>query len=113
MMSAAQCEIATTSPRYIRTRCRANGWSPIPAQGKRPLVPGWQRHCTEPASQEDIDRWSATRPELTNTGIACGAVVAIDIDALDETLADRVVALAVEHFGATPLIRYGQRPKVL
>jgi hypothetical protein len=72
---------------------------------------GWTKYCSTRAPDGLIDIWSDW-PEA-GVGIACGNVVAIDIDILDEELADSVEITVREKLGNTPLIRIGKWPKRL
>src|SRR5215212_303003 len=93
-----------------------NGYSiiPIGPGAKIPAIyknntwkemPRWNRYCELPTPKKALDSWSAW-PECA-IGIACGNVVAIDIDVLDPTLADKIEASARECLGDTPAVRIG------
>jgi hypothetical protein len=73
--------------------------------------PGWTRHCDRPTTLHEVEIW-AKWPDCA-IGIACGAVVGIDIDVLDADLAHRLERLAREMLGDTPLLRIGKAPKRL
>jgi hypothetical protein len=53
----------------VRTRLAANGYSPIPCNGKAPVLKEWQKRTETSAG--DIDIWAKTYPYATNTGILC------------------------------------------
>jgi len=72
----------------------------------------WDQYCTRANTPFELRSW----PNWPGAGIgiACGKVVAIDIDIEDcpET-AHKVQELAFEMFGETPAIRIGKHPKRL
>lgn len=72
---------------------------------------GWTSFCDTPATDGELDRWS-TFPDC-GIGVACGNVVAIDIDILDHDAADDVEVIIRQHLGNTPLKRIGKAPKCL
>src|SRR4051812_19870027 len=121
-------------------RCLANGYPPVPVLGpdapstatrrvgdKEEIVkqtPGKQPHNGLWANKEravygataaSLGHWKTLKnvAAFTNLGIACGAVVAPDIDVYEAALADAIEALAVEMLGSTSLRRVGQEPKRL
>jgi hypothetical protein len=98
-----------------------NGYLPVPVSspwvdcksaGKRPLMSDWRQKCAE-ATEEDIASWEAGYRNCGNTGILTNNLRAIDIDVYDADLAGKLLELAFQHFGPTPLVRTGQAPKVL
>ncbi|MDO9712362.1 phage/plasmid primase, P4 family [Paracraurococcus lichenis] len=101
-----------------------NGFPPVPTAGKRALLRDWPRVCAT-ASVEEIQRWSARYPDWTNTGALCGAPTApdadgclwaasaVDIDVLNATAVNQIVAHADTILGVTPLCRIGRAPKTL
>lgn len=93
----------------LRLKLLAAGYDPVPAAGKRPLLKDWQKIEILP---DTIRGWEAS-PNLSNTGIRCGQVVAIDIDILDGGLSERVKNLALQMLGDTSLVRIGRAPKQL
>jgi putative DNA primase/helicase len=95
-----------------RLRLHANGYHPVPANGKRPIMDAWQDVC-QTAGPEEIAGWVNEKPDHLNTGILCGTVVGIDIDVVDEMLSGQLVARALEIFGPTSLRRIGRAPKTL
>lgn len=72
----------------------------------------WQQHCHRPTRQFEIDIW-AKYPGPVSIGVACGYIVAVDIDILDDDLSVRLAALAKEKLGDTPAVRIGRAPKRL
>lgn len=106
--SAVQTE---TNPPEIRLRLLENGYLPIPVDGKRPRVPRWSKLRASPAS---IAAWEREHPDHKNTGILTGNVVAIDVDALDQGVCDKLVSLLLDlpDAGLAPC-RTGRAPKCL
>ena len=80
-------------------------------QGEWRPYADWARHCDRATTETEVEVWQ-TWPDC-GVGIACGAVVGIDIDLLDAELAIKVADLAQEMLGSTPCIRIGQSPKRL
>lgn len=94
---------------YAETLLR-QGYSPLPVDGKRPVIREWERLCQSLPSDWLLRKWVSQFP-AHNVGAACGHLVALDID--DET-EDGALALQSRAFGAfgeTPLIRIGQAPR--
>lgn len=73
--------------------------------------PDWTRHADRPTKPLEIDIWR--RWPRCGVGIACGAVVSLDIDVTDAALAIQIADLAMEMLGDTPCLRIGQAPKRL
>jgi hypothetical protein len=48
-----------------------------------------------------------------NTGVMCGEIVGVDVDILDQELADQIVNMIEAMIGPTPLVRIGRPPKTL
>jgi putative DNA primase/helicase len=78
--------------------------------GKRPTLKHWQTVETTPAA---IRSWERSRRHETNTGLRCGHLLGIDVDVRDGGLVHRLLDLASDTIGATPLMRIGQAPKTL
>jgi hypothetical protein len=110
-MQTAQQPSFDSSISDIRLQLIEHGYSPIPVEGKRPRLRGWQRHQATPAS---IRAWERGLPEQTNTGLLTGALVAIDVDVLDEGGVDTISALVrALPGGEHALCRVGRAPKCL
>ncbi len=99
-----------------------NGYAVIPimpgskvpgrfTQGEWKPYPDWTRHCDRATTDVELDIWRHW-PDC-GVGVACGAVVALDIDTLDGELAIALADLAATMLGDTPCIRIGQAPKRL
>jgi hypothetical protein len=70
----------------------------------------WSRHCVRETQTMEVDIWSRW-PEA-GIGIACGRIVGVDIDIVqDAAIASRVEALARRLLGDTPALRIGLAPK--
>ncbi|WP_137179192.1 bifunctional DNA primase/polymerase [Roseomonas sp. AR75] len=83
-------------------RFTASRWVPYP---------DWTRHADRPTKPFEIDIWQQW-PDC-GVGIACGAVVGIDIDVTDAALAIELASLATSMLGDTSCLRIGQSPKRL
>lgn len=81
---------------------RKGAWAPYP---------DWTRHCDRATKSFEIDIWRRW-PDCA-VGIACGAVVGIDIDVPDASVAIALTDLAKQMLGETPCLRIGQAPKRL
>jgi len=72
----------------------------------------WTRHCVRRTTGFELDIWS--RWPDAGIGIACGDIVAIDIDIVqDSQVVRQIDALAREVLGDTPALRIGLSPKRL
>lgn len=98
----------------------SNGYSVIPIQpgAKAPGyfngkewrgLPRWSDFCQRLPTDRELEVWNEW-PDA-GLGIACGAIVGIDIDVLDATASQRIAALARERLGDTPALRIGLAPK--
>jgi len=105
----------------LRRLLLAHGYPPVPvtapkdgdrSAGKKPVMRDWRTGCLA-ADEAEVRRWETDQPQCTNTGIACGPIVALDIDVPVPELAARIEAAAVAMLGATPLRRVGNAPKTL
>lgn len=88
-----------------------NGYSitPIRAGTKRPALEAW---TTTVVDRERLRALVANGSASAGVGVLCGRVRAVDVDVLDERVADEIVAIAVRDLGAT-LVRTGRAPKRL
>ncbi|MGH6774585.1 bifunctional DNA primase/polymerase [Brucella tritici] len=99
------------SPTAIRHSVLANGYKPIPVNGKRPQIKGWQQLSPTPVS---IDAWERGYTDHANTGILTGEVVAIDVDAANPDASERLIAELLKIPGAMQSpCRTGRAPKCL
>ena len=91
----------------------ANGWSPLPLAGKRPVVERWSDYNAELPDERTLAEWLVEHPGL-NTGIAVAhGIVAIDVDIEDVGKAKAALAIADDALGRTPLLRIGRAPRLL
>jgi Bifunctional DNA primase/polymerase, N-terminal len=78
---------------------------------KKPRYRRWQGACYKNTDLDWLPKHSHRCPN-DSVGIACGSrVIAIDIDAEDAALADKLHQIARETLGDTPLVRFGSTPK--
>ena len=66
-------------------------------------------------TQKDLESWSRACSTLNVAGVmgeGSGNAFALDVDVLDPEISDKIVLLAEEMLGETPLIRVGRAPKV-
>jgi hypothetical protein len=99
--------MAASRATAYRKRLLAAGFSPVPVNGKAPLIVGWQ---DVEATVDMIQGWESNYAHATNTGILTRHTAAIDIDVLDPAVADEMQQLAERMIGTSP-VRIGQAPK--
>lgn len=106
-MLRASCVLLDAGYAKCAKALLANGYSPLPilAGSKRPGVMGWQEYCDRQPQPQMIDNWSASWPGA-GVGVACGAIIAIDIDSDDETII-RAVTSVLPHTSVTKRGRKG------
>jgi RecA-family ATPase len=111
--ASGQTEISTVAltPTAQRLKLLANGYAPIPVEGKRPPLKDWQKKTN--ANAAEIDLWGKVYPYATNTGVLTQLTPTLDIDITNPEAADAVEALARERFEERGyvLMRTGQAPK--
>ena len=93
-----------------RKRLLGAGYVPIPTAGKRPVIDGWQEiQPTESA----IDIWARDYTHARNTGILTRTTPAVDIDVLDDDVANELQDLLIELISnnGRVMVRFGQAPK--
>ena len=71
----------------------------------------WQEYCKDAPATGTVAMWR-NWPGC-GIGVACGNIVAIDIDVLDENVADDIEVVIRQQLGNTPLKRVGKAPKCL
>jgi hypothetical protein len=103
----------------LRLGLLAHGFDPLPITnpdapgndaGKAPRLPKWQ---TIKITPDSIGDWERSRRRETNTGLRCGYLLGLDVDVRDGGLVRRLLDLASDTIGPTPLMRIGQAPKAL
>lgn len=103
-------------------RLIANGYPILPimpgakcpgrfTRGRWTGYPDWSRHCHRETKAFELGVWRQW-PGCA-IGVACGAVVAFDVDILKQALAEELQAKALAELGDTPAIRIGLAPKRL
>jgi len=99
------------TPTALRLKLLANGYAPLPIEGKRPPFKGWQKKID--ANATEIELWERVYPFATNTGILTQPTPTLDIDITNPEAAKVVEALARERFDerGSVLVRTGQAPK--
>jgi P4 family phage/plasmid primase-like protien len=87
-----------------------NGYEPLPlaVAAKHPILKDWTNQ--DLCDPDVIEHLIEAHPSA-GVGLRCGSLVAIDIDVKDPAASHAIRELAIEHFGETPLIRFGNRPK--
>ena len=102
---------AGLTPTARRLKLLANGYAPLPIEGKRPPLKDWQTKTETNAAE--IKLWEKVYPQATNTGILTQLTPTLDIDITNPEPAEAVEALVRERFEERGfvLIRTGQAPK--
>jgi hypothetical protein len=83
---------------------------PLPPGTKGPRKPGWQKI---EATRELVDAWLANGSADDGIGVLAAHTPAIDVDILDEKIAEEVRRLLERHFGPVLHTRIGMAPKFL
>jgi Protein of unknown function (DUF3987)/Bifunctional DNA primase/polymerase, N-terminal len=88
----------------------AAGFSPLPINGKAPIMPAWQK---QQPTGDDIDKWPQLYPNAFNTGILTRATPTVDIDVHDVDVVKDLQDLLwlVVGDNGRALVRVGQAPK--
>jgi len=96
------------TPTALRLKLLANGYAPLPIEGKRPPLKDWQKKTA--TNVAEIEFWEKVYPLATNTGMLTQFTPTLDIDI---TNPEAVEALARERFEERGfvLVRTGQAPK--
>ena len=99
------------TPTALRLKLLANGYAPLPVEGKHPPLKDWQKKTSTNAAE--IALWDKLYPQATNTGILTQLTPTLDIDITNPEAAEAVEAFARERFEERGfmLIRTGQAPK--
>jgi hypothetical protein len=92
-----------------RLQLLANGYVPVPCNGKTPTIAGWQN---DRPTEDEIKQWTKFCPEAVNTGITTAYVPTCDIDVTNVVIAGEIQTMIGRLIGADPpLIKFGRRPK--
>jgi Bifunctional DNA primase/polymerase, N-terminal len=106
--SASPIMMPVQASTALRLQLLRNGYTPLPLVGKAIKIRGWQN--LKP-TQADIENWAWEYPVSTNTGIATRHTPAIDVDILDEAVAEHVYSQIEALWGSPLLRRFGRAPK--
>jgi hypothetical protein len=112
-LTASSSAIVLWDPKWTPAARRAllqNGYQPTPECGKIPVLEGWQKVN---ATTEDIAAWEKSHPDAINTGILTRQTPAIDIDVLNQEVAEIIHRWVKELIpaGCPELVRIGLPPK--
>lgn len=99
----------STERAAIRKRLLANGYAPLPLNGKACYVKGW----SFAAIDEDFIKAHERKAAWSNTGLRCDNLIAADIDVANAQLADLVEHVVEHHLGKTEFCRFGKGEKRL
>jgi hypothetical protein len=92
-----------------RLQLLANGYGPVPCNGKIPTITAWQNGRP---SEDEIKQWTKFCPKAMNTGITTAYVPTCDIDVTNVGIADEIQATIERLIGADLLlIKFGRRPR--
>jgi hypothetical protein len=89
-------------------RLLAAGFTPIPVNGKRAFLKGWQ---TIAPTAADIETWAAEHPTWSNTGIVCTTAPCIDLDIRDKEVAAAAQGIVFDILDQSGPVRIGQFPR--
>jgi hypothetical protein len=95
----------------LRLAMLANGYQPLPAQGKRVLLEGWSTKATVASSE--VSAWGTEHPQWNNTGTLTSRTPTIDGDIRDPAAAEAFEELARDWLDERGriLVRIGEAPK--
>ncbi|TFW56129.1 hypothetical protein CT676_37035 [Bradyrhizobium sp. MOS001] len=91
-----------------RKRLLQAGYLPLPTEGKKPPIAGWQNIV---ADEGEIDGWFHQYPTALNTGILTRTTPAVDIDVYDPDVAQAIEMMLWDLIGTRGMVRFGQAPK--
>jgi len=113
-MRATNSGSIPTTFNHVASRLVQNDYSvsPVTPKSKKSNVKGWQEFSGRLPSAELIASWNERFPRH-GVGIICGRTIAIDIDATELSLADKLEAAARDILSGEPLKRIGKHPKRL
>ena len=95
----------------LRLAMLANGYQPLPAQGKRVLLEGWSTKATVASSE--VSAWGTEHPQWNNTGTLTAHTPTIDGDIRDPAAAEAFEELVRDWLDERGriLVRIGDAPK--
>jgi hypothetical protein len=96
---------ALLTPTEVRLQLRRLQYSPIPVNGKRPLMEGWQTKFE--SNFEEIKLWRKLYPYDDNTGALTRYMPLLDIDLLNEECAEAVEAMVREQWEERAAFLFG------
>jgi hypothetical protein len=101
----------TPTPLDVRLLLLRNGYAPLPLAGKAPTLKKWQEKADSNAGE--IELWSSTWPDATNTGALTRLLPTLDLDILNEEAARAAEEIARAHHEehGLVLVRIGRPPK--
>ena len=93
----------------IQRKCLLRaGYLPIPTEGKKPPIAGWQNIV---ADEGDIDGWFHQYPAAFNTGVLTRTTPAVDIDVYDPDVAQAIETMLWGMMDTRGMVRFGEAPK--
>ena len=89
----------------------ASGYSPLPLNGKRPVLTAWQKHAVAPMTPAEIEYWGQRGTINVGVALSFNDVIAIDRDTEDAAIirAVRDVFRAIYRRGGVPVGKKGKR----
>jgi hypothetical protein len=99
------------TPLEVRRQLLGAGFSPLPLNGKAPVIEAWQKRYD--TTDHEIELWSRTLPAAQNTGILTRLTPTLDIDIRDPDAAAAIERLVRDRFEdkGRILARFGNAPK--
>lgn len=100
------------TPHEVRLRLLANGYEPLPLQGKAPNFKGWN----DVEITADFLKKFRRAHKLTNTGLRCGGksrLIGIDIDCDIPEIVDDIIAALKRCNIDTHFVRIGRAPRAM
>lgn len=87
-----------------------NGYEPLPlaVAAKHPIIKDW---TNQDLGNPKVIEHLIEAHSSAGVGLRCESLIALDIDVHVQAASHAIRELAIEHFGETPLIRFGNRPK--
>jgi hypothetical protein len=103
--------MTTTDVCKLRLAMQANGYQPLPAQGKKVLLQEWSTKGDVP--QSEIALWDVQHPHWSNTSTLTGRTPTIDGDIRHPEAAEAFEELVREWLDerGTIMVRFGEAPK--